>query len=176
MFSFSPLANNKTGLIKTFIDRGCEINNTENGFKNSLNNFIFTHKHNCFPLHIINKAIRRYHDYNTNSNTTNLTTEQETNKQKMCYFKLPYIGYYSKLTEQRLKGLIKRFCTNLEIKLVISSYKIKKPFSALRILFLVNLSPLWFTTSLVQDMTLAILTKVLRHFFARWARGIYIET
>ena len=71
------------------------------------------------------------------------------------YFKLPYIGYYSTCTEQRLKSLIKRSCTDLEIKLVFSSYRIKKTFHILRILFLMNLNPLWFTNSLVRDVALA---------------------
>ena len=38
-------------------------------------------------------------------------------------------GFYSKLTQRRLTSLAKRLCTDLEIKHVFSSYKIKNLFS-----------------------------------------------
>ena len=60
-------------------------------------------------------------------NTSNSTNEQE--KQNVYYFKLPYIGHYSKITEQKLHNLIKRFCTDINIKLIFTSFKIKNLFS-----------------------------------------------
>ena len=53
---------------------------------------------------------------------SNFTAE---GKQKRRCFKLPYIGYYSKITPRKLKSLTQRLCTDLDIKLVFSSYKIK---------------------------------------------------
>ena len=46
------------------------------------------------------------------------------------YFKLPFIGQYSRITELKLWQLLKRFCeTDLNVKLVFSSFKIKNMFS-----------------------------------------------
>ena len=53
---------------------------------------------------------------------SNVITE---GKQKRRYFKLPYIGYCSKITPRKLKSLTQRLCTDLDIKLVFSPYKIK---------------------------------------------------
>ena len=40
------------------------------------------------------------------------------------YFKLPYIGLFSVVTQKRVRHLIKRYCNDLDIKLVFSSFKI----------------------------------------------------
>ena len=40
------------------------------------------------------------------------------------YFKLPYIGHFSVVTQKKIRHLIKRYCNDLEIKLVFSSFKI----------------------------------------------------
>ena len=45
------------------------------------------------------------------------------------YFKLPYIGNFSKVTECKIRNLCKRLCKDLNIKLVFSSFKIKNIFS-----------------------------------------------
>jgi len=46
------------------------------------------------------------------------------------YFKLPYIGHYSGVTQKRIRHLIKRYCNNIDIKLIFSSFKIGNLFSA----------------------------------------------
>ena len=48
------------------------------------------------------------------------------------YFKLPYTGHVchvSVVTEKKVRHLIKRYCNDLDIKLVFSSFKIGKLFS-----------------------------------------------
>ena len=46
------------------------------------------------------------------------------------YFKLPFIGRYSRIAELKLRQLLKRFCeADLNIKLVFTSFKIKNMFS-----------------------------------------------
>ena len=46
------------------------------------------------------------------------------------YFKLPFIDHYSRITEVKLRLLLKRLCkTDLNIKLVFTSFKIKNMFS-----------------------------------------------
>lgn len=124
------ILSGKTGLIKSLIDRTRKINNTDSGFNNDVNDLIFTLKRNLFPQHLIDNVIEG-HNQNTNSSTSfqPLITEPTTDKPTIRYFKLPFIGYYSELTNRRLKSLIKRFCIDLEVKLVFSSYKIKNLFS-----------------------------------------------
>ena len=50
-------------------------------------------------------------------------------KQNTQYFKQPCTGFYSKITQYKLKSLIQWLCTNLEITLVFLPYKIKNLFS-----------------------------------------------
>ena len=46
------------------------------------------------------------------------------------YFKLLFIGRYSRIAELKLRQLLKRFCeADLNIKLVFTSFKIKNMFS-----------------------------------------------
>ena len=45
------------------------------------------------------------------------------------YFKLPYIGHFSVVTQKRVRHLIKRYCNDLDIKLVFSSFKIGNLFA-----------------------------------------------
>ena len=40
------------------------------------------------------------------------------------YFKLPYIGHFPVVTQKKIRHLIKRYCNDLDIKLVFSSFKI----------------------------------------------------
>ena len=40
------------------------------------------------------------------------------------YFKLPYVAHFSVVTQKRVRHLIKRYCNDLDIKLVFSSFKI----------------------------------------------------
>ena len=42
----------------------------------------------------------------------------------MFYFKLPYIGHFSAITQKKIRHFIKCYCKNLDIKLVFFSFKI----------------------------------------------------
>ena len=44
------------------------------------------------------------------------------------YFKLPCTGHFSVVTQKKVSHLIKRYCNDLDIKLVFSSFKIGKLF------------------------------------------------
>ena len=55
-----------------------------------------------------------------------------TEKGNVFYFKLPYVGKYSTLTLLNIKHLCKRFCNEIDIKLVFSTYKIKNFFHSLK--------------------------------------------
>ena len=66
-----------------------------------------------------------------NTQTTNTTNISLPNQQQpnFHYFKLPYVGHYSHITEQKLHNFAKRFCSDINFKLVFTSHKIKSLFS-----------------------------------------------
>ena len=51
-------------------------------------------------------------------------------KDNCLYFKLPYIGPFSIITQRRIKKLVNILCSDLEIKLVFTPFKIKSWFVA----------------------------------------------
>ena len=97
------------------------------GYQRDLNEFIDILKRNSYPLHFINQVIKTYNK-DTNSNTTNNEQDHTQAKPQIHYFKLPYIGHYSQITKRKLHNLVRRYCTNLAIKLVLPSFKIKNFF------------------------------------------------
>ena len=80
---------------------------------------------NTYPSFLIDKVIRKYFDYKFSSNQNQLKDKSDVN-----YFKLPYIGNLSHHIRSTLSKLCKVFCKeNFNIKLVLSSFKIKNYFS-----------------------------------------------
>ena len=123
-FSFTPFRY-KIGLIRTPIDRTYKINNTSSGFQNDLIKLSDTLKRNSFPSHIIDKTFKRYLNKPSNQKSRNVNDENNTR-----YFKLPFVGRYSRIAQLKLRQLLKRFCeADLNIKLVFTSFKIKNMFS-----------------------------------------------
>ena len=45
------------------------------------------------------------------------------------YFKLPYIGKFLIMTKQKLNDMVKRYCKEIDIKLIFNTSKIKASFS-----------------------------------------------
>ena len=123
-FSFTSFRY-KSGLVKTLLDRIYKINNTEDGLKNNLTELTDTLKRNSFPQHFIERIFNSH----TNKQNEQTINGKQPDKPDVYYFKLPYIGHYSQITEQKLLNLAKRFCTDINIKLVFTSYKIKNMFS-----------------------------------------------
>ena len=113
------------GLIKTLVDRAYKINNTWLGFHEDITKLMDILKKNLFPAHLIEKVINRYIT-GTQSNQCprgSLPTTSPT-----FYFKLPYIGHFSAITQKKIHHFIKRYCNDLDIKLVFSSFKIGNMF------------------------------------------------
>ena len=48
---------------------------------------------------------------------------------EMKYFKLPFIGMYSKVTQTKIEKLCKRFCKNVKVKFIFTSDKLRQTFS-----------------------------------------------
>ena len=103
------------GLIKTLVYRAYKINNIWLGFHEDIL------KKNLFPAHLIEKIINRYITGTQNNHhpRDSLPTTSPT-----FYFKLPYIGHFSAITQKKIRHFIKRYCKDLDIKLVFSSFKI----------------------------------------------------
>ncbi|CAH3121911.1 unnamed protein product, partial [Pocillopora meandrina] len=116
--------SHKVGLIKTHVDRAYRINNTWLGFHEDIDKLTDILKKNLFPAHLIEKIINRYIT-GTQSNhhpRGSLPTTSPT-----FYFRL-YIGHFSAITQKKIRHFIKRYCNDLDIKLVFSSIKIGNPF------------------------------------------------
>ena len=80
---------------------------------------------NAYPHFVIDQVIKKYLDYKFSSNLN-----QSKEKSEVHYFKLPYIGTLSHHIKNKLSKLCKEFCKeNFNIKLVFSSFRIKKYFS-----------------------------------------------
>ena len=127
--SFSPLRY-KIGLITTLLHRTRKINNTNTGFQQDVRQLITTLKRNTFPSHLIDKVIKSFNQRNSTDLTTNNNDNASTNNSTTRYFKLPYIGFYSQITQRKLQTLTRRFCNNLDIKLAFSSFKISNLFGS----------------------------------------------
>ena len=103
-FSFCSFVY-KIGLIRTLEDRAYKINSTWEGLHKDLNKLTYTlHKNSSFTktVEIVIK------NYLTNAKTKNPTSSQpEPSKQ---YFKLPYIGPFSKIADNKIRYLVKKYC------------------------------------------------------------------
>ena len=76
---------------------------------------------NGYPPFLIDKIIKKYHNYKFSSNQNQLKDKSDVH-----YFKLLYIGNLSHHTNNKLSNLWKDFCKeNFNINLVFSSFKIK---------------------------------------------------
>ena len=94
------------GLIKTLVDRMYTINNSLTGFDKDLRdleNFLLK---NEYLLKIKDHVVKSY--LNENLNCRNEKSSQNTESEvKIRYFKLPFIGLHSKLTQKKVDQLCK---------------------------------------------------------------------
>ena len=107
-FSFVP-DSYKYGLIKTLIDRMYRINSTWTSFDIDLKNLKQVLLKNQYPLSMIDNVIKKYLQNAINkTNTGSMSVEMPNIETR--YFKLPFIGMYSKVTQNKIEKLCKRFC------------------------------------------------------------------
>ena len=120
--SFIP-TRYKLGLVKTFVDRLYKINNTWSGFHNDMEKTKSILQKNLFPPDLIDKVVRNYLSDLYNS-------KESLNKKEERYFKLPYVGFFSRHTHNKIKGIIKKLCKDqVSVNLVFVPYKIGSMFS-----------------------------------------------
>ena len=122
--SFLPISY-KLGLITTLIDRVYKICYNRMTFNFEIRKVKEYLCKNTYPPHLIDKQVKNYlKKVNSSSD------EEKGDKNKNAsYFKLPYIGTYSKLVQNRINQLCSRLCKDSNIKLVFTSKKISSFFS-----------------------------------------------
>ena len=125
--SFTPFTYKK-GLIKTLIDRTFWLNNTWNGFHLDLKKLKVILQKNEYPNKLIDSSIKKYLAKKLNANSKE--TSPIKTKENIRYFKLPFVGKFSKYTQQKLQKLTKQFCKEgTNIKIVFNSFKLSSLFS-----------------------------------------------
>ena len=103
----------KYGLIKTLIDRMCKIKGTWTSFDVDLKNLKQVLLKNQYPLTMIDNVIKKYLQNAVNkTNTGSMPVEMGNIETR--YFKLPFIGTYSKVIQNKiekknLKNFVKDF-------------------------------------------------------------------
>ena len=124
-YSFVPFSY-KLELVRTLVDRVFKINNTWTGFHLDISNLTKTLRKNLFPSSVIENVVRKF----LNNYFTSDSSQSVARKDNCLYFKLPYIGPFSIITKRRIKKLVNTFCSDLEIKLVFTPFKIRSWFGA----------------------------------------------
>ena len=81
-------------------------------------------KKNLFPAHLIERVVNRY----ITGTLSNHCPRGSLPTSPIFYFKLPHIGHFSVVTQKKIRHFIKRYCNDLDIKLVFSSFKIGNMF------------------------------------------------
>ena len=75
---------------------------------------------NLFPRDLIDKVVRNYLSDQYNS-------KESLNKKEGRYFKLPYVGFFSRHTHNKIKLIIKKLCKDqVSVNLVFIPYKTGK--------------------------------------------------
>ena len=79
-----------------------------------------------FPSIVIENVVRKF----LNNYFTPNSSQSVARKDNCLYFKLPYIGPFSIKTQRRIKKLVRTFCSDLDITLAFTPFKIKSLFEA----------------------------------------------
>ena len=119
-FSFIPYPY-KLVLIRTLVDRAYTINNAWLGFHENIKKLTEILKKNLFPAHLVERVVNRYLTLTRDECDPPVSVSDTTTN---FYFKLPYIGPFSVITQKRVRQFAKCYCNNIDIKLVFSSFKI----------------------------------------------------
>ena len=106
----------KYGLIKTLIYSMYRINSTWTSFDIDLKNLKQVPIKNQYTLSKIGSAIKKLKNAINKTNDESLSGEIPNMETR--YFKLHFIGMFSKVTQNKSEKLCKTFCKNAEVRLV----------------------------------------------------------
>ena len=108
-----------------FINRAFKINNTKPGYENDVKNIKATLQKNMFPTNLLSKLSLKLKDQFNEDSEKEITVP--LNKR---YFKLPYIGKYSEITQHNINKIIKKYCKlTTQVRLAFTTFKIQSLFS-----------------------------------------------
>ena len=114
--------------VEILLKRTFGFNNTWDGFHLDLGKRKVILQNDEYPPKLIDKLVYRYLGkkmINKPSETDPIKTNEN-----IRYFKLPFIGKFSKFTENKLQKLTKQFCKEgTNIKIVFSTFKLASLFS-----------------------------------------------
>ena len=79
---------------------------------------------NSFPPIVMENVVRKF----LNNYFIPDSSQSVARKDNCLHFKLPYIGPFSIITQHKIKKLVNTLCSDLEIKLVFTPFKIKSWF------------------------------------------------
>ena len=126
--SFTPLLYKK-GLVRTLVDRTYKITNTWEKFHLDIENLKHYFLKNSYPIRLIESTINKYLNKQLDTRVLNQPSV-EKNTVDVRYYSLPYIGHFSKITQDKVSSLCKKLCKgNIQIKLAYSTLKIGSFFS-----------------------------------------------
>ena len=77
-----------------------------------------------FPLSLIDKVTYNYLDKQFSESS------DEKKIENLRYFKLPFIGKFSTFTKSKINKLAKKYCENVSVKIIFTSFKIGQTFSS----------------------------------------------
>ena len=117
----------KYGLIKTLIYSMYRINSTWTSFDIDLKNLKQVPIKNQYTLSKIGSAIKKLKNAINKTNDESLSGEIPNIETR--YFKLHFIGMFSKVTQNKSEKLCKTFCKNAEVRLVFISNKLCQTFT-----------------------------------------------
>ena len=109
----------KISLIRTLVYRTYKINNTLPKFNDDVRKLFDIFKKNQYPGDLINRVVYSYLDSVHSSNNSKSAIDISA----LC-FTLPFLKL-SNFTHRKVRMLAKKYCKNLNIKFVFSSFKIK---------------------------------------------------
>ena len=118
----------KIGLIRTLLDWTYRTNNPWSGFNSDIQKVFNILKKNCFPLQVTERSLNRYLNIKLRK-PESVCTLNGKDKPTTFYYKLPFIGSFSSLTQKRLHFLTKHYCRNINIQVVFTTFKIGRFFS-----------------------------------------------
>ena len=120
----------KINLVKTLLDRIFKISSTKSGFDKDVDKLKDCLARNSFPNKVTDRIIKKFLD-NKMTPTNVLADETRPVLEEARYFKLPYIGDFSKITRDKIAKLITKFCKKgINAKLVFNTCKIKEYFTS----------------------------------------------
>ena len=92
---------------------------------------VFILRKNLFPVHFIDKCVYRYLNtaINRKGSTQTPPSSNTISQGKQYLYKLPYLGCFSTIAQSKIRSLVNRYCNDLDIKLVFTTFKLRNLFS-----------------------------------------------